>query len=92
MSDGGEGKLPGNLCFPGECREKSGSPAAAAPGSAADGLSVQNRRAFYAVTELFLAKHLGYDPDWVDPLPEATVESFAGTPEVPGLPAGVNVD
>jgi arsenite methyltransferase len=33
---------------------------------------------FHFHTGRFLAKHLGYDTDLVDPMPEAAVESFAG--------------
>ena len=33
---------------------------------------------FHFHTGRFLAKHLGYDNAWVDPLPDAAVESFAG--------------
>ncbi len=29
-------------------------------------------------TGRFLARHLGYDPAWVDDMPEAAIESFAG--------------
>lgn len=33
---------------------------------------------FHFHTGRFLARHLGYDDAWVDPLPAAAVESFAG--------------